>query len=246
MPPGMPRLPANRDETPGRHRMFMQYRWSVDQTKILTRRELGTVITAIRKRAATSVNARMTLVIMRLACCCGLRVSEIASLRVDDVRVGIDRPYLRVRREIAKGRRARNVPLWWDAGTLEDITAWCDERGRQGATGGDLFVCSLMAHRRGQPLSRHALRLRFQRACGVLGTERSRQTTIHHGRHTFVSHALAGGRSLAEVRNAAGHRSVAITSVYLHIAVDDSGHVGNLFEVEDVHQERDLSLRTAK
>ena len=28
--------------------------------------------------------------------------------------------------------------------------------------------------------------------------------TIHHGRHTFISHALAGGRTLAEVRDAAG------------------------------------------
>jgi integrase len=28
---------------------------------------------------------------LRLACCCGLRVSEIAALRLDDVRVGVDR-----------------------------------------------------------------------------------------------------------------------------------------------------------
>jgi hypothetical protein len=44
--------------------------------------------------------------------------------------------------------------------------------------------------------------------------------TIHHGRHTFVSHALAGGRTLAEVRDAAGHTNVSVTSAYLHIAVD--------------------------
>jgi len=45
--------------------------------------------------------------------------------------------------------------------------------------------------------------------------------TIHHGRHTFVSHALAGGRTLAEVRHAAGHASLLTTSVYLHVAVED-------------------------
>ncbi len=72
-------------------------------------------------------------------------------------------------------------------------------------------------------MSRHALRLRFQRACAVLGAQRSRQVTIHHGRHTFVSHALAGGRNLAEVRDAAGHSSVAVTSIYLHVAVDADG-----------------------
>ncbi len=208
--------------------MLAYVTWRVDQTQIFTRRELAVVLTHLNKRAERSVNARLTLVIFRLACCCGLRVSEIAQLRLDDVRVGVDRPHVRIRREVGKGRRARTVPLWWDAGTLADITAWKGKRVRQGAIGGDRFICSLMAHRRGQPLSRHALRLRFQRACAVLGDQRSRQVTIHHGRHTFVSHALAGGRSIAEVRDAAGHSSVAVTSVYTHVAADD-GMVGNLF-----------------
>jgi hypothetical protein len=44
---------------------------------------------------------------------------------------------------------------------------------------------------------------------------------LHHGRHTFVSHALAGGRSLAELRAAARHSNVAVTSKYLHVVVDD-------------------------
>jgi site-specific recombinase XerD len=47
-------------------------------------------------------------------------------------------------------------------------------------------------------------------------------------RHTFISHALTGGRTLAEVRDAAGHANVSITSTYLHVAVDDQA-VGNLF-----------------
>ena len=46
--------------------------------------------------------------------------------------------------------------------------------------------------------------------------------------HTFISHALAGGRTLAEVRDAAGHSNVTVTSGYLHVAVEDDG-VGTLF-----------------
>jgi site-specific recombinase XerD len=42
-------------------------------------------------------------------------------------------------------------------------------------------------------------------------------------RHTFISHALAGGWTLAEVRDAAGHSNVTITSGYLHVAVEDGG-----------------------
>jgi integrase len=63
----------------------------------------------------------------------------------------------------------------------------------------------------------------------VLGNERLGSLTLHHGRHTFVSHAFAGGRTLAEVRAAAGHSSLQTTSVYLHVAVDDNGQVGNIF-----------------
>jgi integrase len=58
---------------------------------------------------------------------------------------------------------------------------------------------------------------------------RFRTLTIHHGRHTFISHALAGERTLAQVRTAAGHTNIAVTSIYLHIAVDDDGEVGDLF-----------------
>jgi site-specific recombinase XerD len=63
----------------------------------------------------------------------------------------------------------------------------------------------------------------------VLGAERMKTLIIHHGRHTFISHALAGGRSLAEVRAAAGHSNVAVTSAYLHVVVADEAPVGRLF-----------------
>jgi len=36
--------------------------------------------------------------------------------------------------------------------------------------------------------SRHTLRRRFRTACRVLGPERPKTLTIHHGRHTFISH----------------------------------------------------------
>jgi integrase len=100
---------------------------------------------------------------------------------------------------------------------------------KHGARGANPFVCSVQTHRHGLPLQRAALRRRFLSACKVLGMARLRTLTIHHGRHSFVSHALAGGRSLAEVRIAAGHSSLLTTSVYLHVAVDDDGELGSLF-----------------
>jgi integrase/recombinase XerD len=204
--------------------------WNLDQTRLLTRRELATVLADLAPRAARSANVHRNLVIVRLACCCGLRVSEMAAMQLDDVVVDVARPHLRLRRGTTKGGRSRCVPLWWDAGTLADLQAWKAQRVADGARGHDPFVCSVQAHRRGLQLQRAAVRRRFLSGCKVLGLARLRTLTIHHGRHTYISHALAGGRSLAEVRVAAGHSSLLTTSVYLHVAVDDDGELGSLFE----------------
>jgi integrase len=120
------------------------------------------------------------------------------------------------------------VPLWWDAGTLADVAAWNEERLARGALPDHPFVSSLQPGRDTFVLSRHTLRKRFRTACKTLGPARLVSLTIHHGRHTFISHALAGGKTLAEVRDAAGHANVTVTSGYLHVAVENDS-VGRLF-----------------
>ena len=208
--------------------MHFGYAHQIDSTKILTRRELATVLKDLKRKAPRSANTWQNLILFRLASCCGLRVSEIASLRISDVRIETRRPHLRIRRGAAKGGKPRMVPLWWDAGTLDDLQKWKQFRVGQGGGSDECFVGSLCEKRRGTRLSRHTLRKRFLTACKSLGGDRIAMLTIHHGRHTFISHALVGHRTLAEVRDAAGHANVSITSAYLHVAVEDDG-VGNLF-----------------
>src|SRR5262245_46070517 len=203
--------------------------WRVEVTKILTRSALLAVLDDLAGKAKKSATARLNLVIFRLASCCGLRVSEIANLRLDDVRVELVRPHLRLRPGTTKGGRGRIIPLWWDGGTLGDLAAWKAERLRHGATVGDPFVVSLRCGHQRTSLTRATIRRRFLTACKVLGLARLRTLTIHHGRHTFISHALAGGRSLAEVRDAAGHANVSVTSCYLHVAVEEDEVAGSLF-----------------
>jgi integrase len=204
--------------------------WIVDPVRILTRRELGAVLRSFDARKSKFTNnMRMNLAIFRLACCCGLRVSEIAGVKIGDVRSEGGRPHLRVRSEHAKGGKGRIVPLWWDAGTLADLAEWTRTRIEQGAGQADPLICCLRPDRFGEALARHTIRERFRTACKPLGLARLRSLTIHHGRHTFVSHALARGRTLAEVRLAAGHASLITTTAYLHIAVEEGETPGRLF-----------------
>jgi integrase len=69
----------------------------LDATKILTRRELAAVLGDLKRKAPRSKNTRLNLALFRLACCCGLRASEIAKLRVGDVRTEVARPHIRIR-----------------------------------------------------------------------------------------------------------------------------------------------------
>jgi integrase len=102
--------------------------WNVDSTKILTRRELATVLADLKAKSDRQANFRRNLVIVRLACCCGLRVSEIGGLQLDDLVLDVARPHMRLRRGTTQGKKDRCVPLWWDAGTLADLVAWKAER----------------------------------------------------------------------------------------------------------------------
>lgn len=177
-----------------------------------------------------SINQQQNLVIFRLATCCGLRVSEICGLTIRNVKLQAGRPHLFIPKEIAKGKKSRRVPLWWDAGTLEDISKWREERREMDAHVDDPFVvCLNQGEKYGEEMTRQACRERFKTAVRTaLGKDRADGATIHHGRHSFVSHALAGGRNLAEVRDAAGHANISITSAYTHVVGDDD-EVGDLF-----------------
>lgn len=202
---------------------------SVDQTRILTRSEIAAVLADLHRKRR-SVNTRQNAVVFRLSTCCGLRVSEIVGLSMANVKLAGKRPHIHVPAVIAKRHKARKVPLWWDAGTLAALDAWKRERESQGASGADPFVCSQSAGTQGKPLSVRNAQARWKATVKVLGDERRASLSIHSGRHSFCSHALAGGRSLAEVRDAAGHANISTTSIYLHAVRDDDEQVGNLFD----------------
>jgi integrase len=206
--------------------------WTVDKSKILQPGEIKLVLADLARKSARSVNTRMNRVIFRLACCAGLRASEVGGLVLSDVQLDSTRPQIRARKEITKGHKPRKIPLTWDESTLNDLRDWKRFRREQGAGDDDRFVCSQHCDSFGNPLDRRNLRKRFKVACKCLGPERLAELTIHHGRHSFVSIALHRGRSITEVRAAVGHASLSVTSLYSHL-VEDSGEIGNLFDFSE-------------
>lgn len=198
------------------------YSLCMDATKILSQDEIYRVLRDLHRRRRYPTHARVNLVIFRLACCCGLRRKEICGLNLGDLILTGPRPVIRVRKDITKGRpekrRARLVPLWWDSGTLADLRAWV---GARNGAPTDPLICSQFGTAAGRRLTTDLVSKRWRTAIRCLGADRARQVSVHCGRHTFCTHAVAGGRKLAEVRDAAGHRNAVTTSQYLHMLDND-------------------------
>jgi integrase len=188
---------------------------SLDKTRILTDSEIAAVIADLKRRRR-SVNSRQNLIVFRLSACCGLRVSEIAGVRICDVQTAGPHPHVLIPESPAKRWRPRRVPLWWDADALADIEAWKGERIGAGATPTDPLVCSLHKDARGKLLSARNLQHRWGVAIKILGKDRVKRLSIHKGRHSFCWHSLAGGRTITEVQIAAGHANLATTAIYVH------------------------------
>jgi integrase/recombinase XerD len=207
---------------------------TVEGTQIMSRGEIVRILKYLDpdgKKGPWLRRHRQKEILFRLTACCGLRATEVTRLNIDDIVYDHPRPHIRIL--IGKGKKRRNVPLWWDGATLECIIAWAHFRMNEcGDETMPLVTAAPVGRYDGlnKRLSRFRVWAQYKTiAREALGERRAKTVWPHTGRHSFVSHALAGGRSLAEVRDAAGHCNVSITSAYIHIAEDDGGKVGNLF-----------------
>lgn len=191
----------------------------MDESEILSRDEVQAVIYALSQKR--NKNAVLNRCLFRLSACCGLRRKEICGLKMRSIRLGGQFPHIFVDKKITKGviekRKTRKVPLWWDAGTLAEITAWYNKRIDDGATADDPFVCIQRRDMYGRKMTVKDAAARWRTAILALGRQRASELSIHTGRHTFISHSLAAGRSIIEVQRAAGHYSILTTQIYMHL-----------------------------
>ena len=187
----------------------------IPRTKILQLGEIEAVVSKLRPKCARSKNARVNLVVFRLACS-GLRVMEIVRLEMRDVLLDTPVPVLRLRKGNTKGGKPREVPIDWSAEALEDVKQWYDRRRREGARDNDPFVCKQAKGVLGKPFCETEAAKRWKTAIIPLGPQRVRQLSIHCGRHSFVSHSLASGVESAAIRDATGHASIKVLDQYAH------------------------------
>lgn len=150
---------------------------------------------------------------------CGLRVSELITVRQRDVLNDVE-----IIRVFGKGSKERIVPIGSEA------LAWISRyqqlgRGalvKHAQTDDVLFLSS-----RGSKLSRMSVWNIIQEAC--VRANITQHVHPHMFRHSFATHLLEGGADLRAVQEMLGHADIATTQIYTHIDRDYVKEVHTLF-----------------
>jgi site-specific recombinase XerD len=140
--------------------------------------------------------------ILMTAYAAGLRVSEVVSLRVDDI--DSQRMVLRVRQ--AKGRRDRYVML------SPRLLALLREYWKVARPTEWLFPGDVP----GQPLNTSTVYRICVQAARDAGL--GKHVTVHTLRHSFATHLLEAGTDIRTIQVLLGHRNLKTTAVYTHVS----------------------------
>ncbi len=135
---------------------------------------------------------------------CGLRVSEVVGLNVDDIDV-----HQRELRVFGKGRKERIVPL--PEGAVQYVQSWLNER----ITSNEEHAVFL--NNRNRRLSARSVQRMLKDRALQTGADVS--VTPHRLRHSFATHLLAGGVDLRAIQELLGHASLATTERYTHLDI---------------------------
>ncbi|MCL6525209.1 MAG: site-specific tyrosine recombinase XerD [Thermoflavifilum sp.] len=138
---------------------------------------------------------------------CGLRVSELISLRISDLY-----PEAGFVRVIGKGNKQRLVPIGKAA--LKYIRIYREEVRVHIQPAADCRDI-LFLNRRGKPLTRVMVFQIIKSLAQAAGIQK--HVSPHTFRHSFATHLIEGGADLKAVKDMLGHESITTTEIYTHI-----------------------------
>jgi len=133
---------------------------------------------------------------------CGLRAFEACQLQWNDI--SFDRQQVHIKN--GKGKKARIVPI--SSKTLIVLKAYRKSYPSMG-----LVFKGFGTHKR---INHGFIRKRLKDVLQMAGLNTS--LTTHSLRHSYATHLLEAGEDIQTVQQRLGHKSVATTMIYLHIA----------------------------
>ena len=140
---------------------------------------------------------------------CGLRVSELISLRFSDMY--LDEGFVRV---LGKGNKQRLVPI--SPVAIKEIKLYLIDRHLIKIKKGNEDI--LFLSKRGTALSRIMIFHIIKQQTEVAGIKKT--VSPHTFRHSFATHLLEGGANLRAIQQMLGHERITTTEIYTHLDRD--------------------------
>lgn len=148
-------------------------------------------------------------VIVLLFYTAGLRLTELANLKIGDISADY-----RTIRILGKGEKERIVPLIGRMGEI--LKKYFSQFSSQNICIGQKKA--LILSKKGEPISVRTIQRivdRKLKGAGIQG-----KTSPHTLRHTFATHLLNEGADLREIQELLGHSSLKATQVYTHTNIE--------------------------
>lgn len=137
---------------------------------------------------------------------CGLRVSELTSLKFQDL--FLDEQYIRI---MGKGSKERLVPI--SPRAIDELRSWFADREAMTIKPGEQDYVFL--NRRGHHLTRTMVLIMVKQYALRAGIKKT--ISPHTLRHSFATALLEGGADLRAIQAMLGHEKITTTEIYTHI-----------------------------
>jgi len=174
---------------------------------VLSIHEIDQLIQAIDLSSAQGMRNKA---ILELLYGCGLRVSELCSLKISNLFLDVE--FIKVE---GKGNKERLIPIGQQA--IKYLKIYLEEV-RIHHIIKPVHEDFVFLGRRGNPLSRVMIFIIIKELANKIGLVK--EISPHTFRHSFASHLVEGGADLRAIQDMLGHESITTTEIYTHIDKD--------------------------
>jgi site-specific recombinase XerD len=188
----------------------MAKKYAITRDKFLTTDEVRRLLKVCEEQADLDLlKGRQTWVtrhmLVALALRSGLRVAEIAALKMGDIHLTGKDTYLKV---MGKGHKPRDV--YFNGSLAKPFKRYIEIKAKtwRQPCGGEDYLFSARA---GKAMSTTALHISFKKALEKAGILHH---SIHDARHTFATFLLGDTQNLRYVQRQLGHENITFTAMY--------------------------------
>jgi len=198
---------------------------TITRNKFLDREERKQLLKTCKDRAELDLlHGRRSWVVryilIDLALYSGLRVSEIAALKIGDLYLNVKEPYIMVWR--AKGDKKRAVYI--DTGLVKHLKHFIQFKQKTLRESID-ESSPLFPSRNGNHCKPITLMKSYKRA--IEEANLPDRYSIHGARHTYATFLLHDTKNLRYVQRQLGHQNISMTALYSDILPEENSQLAN-------------------